>query len=261
MELFQKVQELDIAYLDTFTNRLNKDWGYIFYNQDQPNYYDANHAHLNEGQLEFDRIIHEVLDFYQSHNIIPRFYLHNSEKQARFLEKLTSCNFQYEELTSPIQIWNQSQSIHNQSENVTIEQVTTKNLNDAIFVECSITELGGKIREKAFLQEFNHPSFTHYLLRYKGTPCSTACLFEYKDQIRMESVATIKEFRGKGLIGELIYFLQSEVTKRGIKDFWVFPINERVEKVYTKYGFKTIGKYTMIHAFLGGRSIKEIHNG
>ncbi|SHM88104.1 FR47-like protein [Bacillus sp. bc15] len=58
----------------------------------------------------------------------------------------------------------------------------------------------------------------------------------------MESVATIKKFRDKGLIGELIHFIQSEVMHRGLDNLWVIPINEKIEKVYEKYGFETVEK-------------------
>jgi GNAT superfamily N-acetyltransferase len=74
----------------------------------------------------------------------------------------------------------------------------------------------------------------------------------------MESVATLEAYRGKGLIGELIYFLQSEVKNSGKVDLWVFPINEKIEKVYAKYGFYTAGKFTTGHAYLNGKGIKEI---
>jgi N-acetylglutamate synthase-like GNAT family acetyltransferase len=74
----------------------------------------------------------------------------------------------------------------------------------------------------------------------------------------MESVATLEEYRGKRLIGELIQFIQHEVKNRGIEQFWVFPINESVEKVYQRYGFQTITTLKTGHAYLGGKGIKEI---
>jgi N-acetylglutamate synthase-like GNAT family acetyltransferase len=74
----------------------------------------------------------------------------------------------------------------------------------------------------------------------------------------MESVATLEEYRGRGLIGDLIHFIQKEATKREVKNLWVFPINEQIEKVYLKYGFHTVEKLITGHAFLGGKSILEI---
>lgn len=251
--------ELDIAYLDTFTKRINASWGFIFYNEDQPTYYDANHVHIHEIPENPRAVIEEVIQFYRERNIIPRFYLYNLEKLAPFIKELASYKFAFEELVSPIQIWNKKINEHKRSDRVTIEEVTEDNFQEALEIECSIKEFGGReVREKAFPEEFKHPAFTHYLLRYDGEACATACIFEHGAQARMESVATKEEFRGRGLIGELIYFLQSEVKKKGMDNFWVFPINEKIEKVYAKYGFNTAGKFVTGHAFLGGRSIKEI---
>jgi N-acetylglutamate synthase-like GNAT family acetyltransferase len=262
LNILPKVLELDIAYLDTFTKRINTSWGFIFHNENQPTYYDANHAHIS-GILQNPRaVIDEVVHFYNERNITPRFYIYDLERQSKFIEELHAYPFHFEELVSPIQIWNKQIIELKRSDRVTIERVTEENFNEALEIECSIKEFGGKeVREKAFPEEFKHASFTYFLLRYDGAACATACLFEHKDQVRMESVATKEEFRGKGLIGELIYFLQAEVKKMGREDLWVFPINEKIEKVYSKYGFDTVGKFKMGHAFLNGRGIKEIQEG
>jgi hypothetical protein len=68
---------LDFAYLETFTKRIETSWGSIFCNESQPNYYDANHAHISDICDKCDNdelIIGEVKDFYISRKMIPRFY-------------------------------------------------------------------------------------------------------------------------------------------------------------------------------------------
>lgn len=262
LNILQKVLELDIAYLDTFAKRINTSWGFIFYNENLPKYYDANHAHIHEVPQNPRAVIEEVIHFYKERNITPRFYIFDIEKKSQLIDELTSYKFHFEELVSPIQIWNKEINEHKRSDRIIIEKVTEDNFNEALEIECSIKEFGGReVRGKAFTEEFKHPAFTHYLLRYDGEACATACLFEHGDQVRMESVATKEEFRGKGLIGELIYFLQAKVKKKRIEDLWVFPINEKIEKVYSKYGFQTAKKFVTGHAFLGGKSIKEIQEG
>jgi N-acetylglutamate synthase-like GNAT family acetyltransferase len=259
LNILQKVWELDLAYLDTLAKRLNTSWGYFFHNENQPAYYDANHAHIFEIPAHPEVVIEEVLHFYQERNLTPRFYIYDFEKQASLIEKLSSYHFQVESLISPVQLWNKGMIEHKENGRVSIERVTAENFQEVMAIECSIQEFGGKeVREKAFAEEFKHPSFTHYLLRFDGVACSTACLFQHDDQVRLESVATLEEYRGKGLIGELVSYLQVEVRNRGLENFWVFPINERVEKVYTRYGFDTVAKFTTGHAFLNGKSIKEI---
>jgi predicted acetyltransferase len=176
--------------------------------------------------------------------------------------EIKSYSFQVEELNVPVQLWNKKRNDPQNNPLVTIEKVTNQNFTEALEIECSIKEFGGKeIREKAFHNEFEHPNFTYYLLRYAGVACSTACIFENGNQAQLESVATLKQYRGKGLIGELIYYIQNDVSNKGFEYLWVFPINESVEKVYKRYGFDTVGNVKMGHAFLSGKSIKEIREG
>jgi N-acetylglutamate synthase-like GNAT family acetyltransferase len=259
MNHLEEIFNLDFAYLNSFTQRLDREWGVLFYNEEQPDYYDANHAHIHRLVEKPDEVIKEVFSFYESRGLLPRFYIYNLDVQGEFISQLKANQFGYEELISAVQLWDKKINESSNLEEVTIELVTINNYSEALEIECSIKEFGGRaVREKAFQQEFQNPQFTYYLLRYKGEACATACLFTAGNQARVESVATLEEYRGKGLIGHLIRHIQSEATKKEIAKLWVFPINEKIEKVYHKYGFHTIEKVKMGHAFFGGKSIKEI---
>lgn len=259
--ILQDIIKLDFAYLDSFTSRTDTAWGSLFYNERQPTYFDANHAHISELYVNAQLIIDEVVHFYETKKIIPRFYMYDLDKQQDLIFSLKLSGFRFEELISPVQLWDNKITEIDKNEQVTIELVTNNNYLEALNIECSIKEFGGKeIREKAFETEFNHPSFTHFLLRYNEIACATACIFVHDNQARMESVATLEEYRGKGLIGELIQHIQVEVAKKGLENLWVFPINEKIEKVYQKYGFNTVEKLITGHAFLGGRSISDIQS-
>jgi N-acetylglutamate synthase-like GNAT family acetyltransferase len=259
MTSLQAIFKLDFAYLETFTTHTKTNWGSLFYNENQPAYYDANHAHIDQVCEQPQFIIDEVINFYQSRKIIPRFYIYNLEVQQDLLDQLQLNQFRFEELINPVQLWDQKVLEKEKHKETSIELVTIENYSEALQIECSIKELGGRaVREKAFEAEFHHPSFVHYLLRSNGMACATACIFISDHQARMESVATLEGYRGRGLIGELIHYIQTEVAKRDLENLWVFPINEKIEKVYQKYGFKTVARLKMGHAFLGGRSIKEI---
>lgn len=257
----QTMHMLDIAYCETFTRRIDTSWGILFCNENQPNYYDANHARIMTACDSPHEVAEEVINFFQSKNIVPRFYIYDLENQQNLLTELKSRNFKYEELISPVQLWDNQVISIPANPIVTIEKVTDENYQEALKIEGSIKEFGGiEVMEKVFEEQYNHPAFTHYLLRYDGVACSTACIFEDGNQARMESVATLEAFRGKGLIGHIIHYIQQEVTEKGIEQLWVLPINEVIEKVYQKYGFNTVEKHTSGHAFLSGKSIKEIHS-
>lgn len=259
MNSLKDLLALDISYYETFSNRIDKPWGTLFINENQPNYYDCNHAHIIDKCEQPQDVINEVIQFYESKKIIPRFYIYSLEDQQELIAVLKSKGFGYEELVAPVQIWDNRIIDGMNDSKVVIEKVTKDNYQEALEIEGSIKEFGGmEVMEKVFEEQFNHPAFTHYLLRYDGKACSTACLYEDGSQARMESVATLEKFRGKGLVGEIIQHVQKEVTHRGINKLWVFPINETIEKVYQKYGFRTVDKLTHGHAFLGGKSISEI---
>ncbi|MGE7978277.1 GNAT family N-acetyltransferase [Psychrobacillus sp. NPDC093200] len=255
----QNIHALDISYCETFSRKIDKPWGILFYNENQPNYYDANHARIMNACEDPQKVVEETTIFYQSKNIVPRFYIYDLVNQQNLLSELKLRNFKYEEMISPVQLWNNRDINIPPNPMVTIEIVTDENYKEALEIEGSIKEFGGiEVMEKVFEEQFNHPAFTHYLLRYDGMACSTACIFEDGNQARMESVATLEAFRGKGLIGQIIDYIQQEIKKKGIEMLWVLPINEAIEKVYQKYGFETVEKYISGHAFLSGKSIKEI---
>ncbi|TXC91134.1 GNAT family N-acetyltransferase [Metabacillus litoralis] len=254
------IEALDIAYISSFSTKIKTSWGYLFLNENQPDYYDANHAHISSYLGNYNEIVDEVVSFYQARNIIPRFYLSQYENNEDFITVLKQRGFGFEEFSNPVQLWNKKVEIEKIG-NVTIEEVTLENKREAIDIECQIQEFGCSIREKAFEEEFSNPNYTHYLLRYDGVACSTACVFYHNKDARLESVATIESYRGKGLVGQLIHYIQKEVEQKQIERFWVLPINERVEKVYKKSGFETILNFKTGHAFLGGKSVEEIRNG
>ncbi len=259
MDLIKQIEELNFALLQSFSNKQDQRWGALFWNEQQPNLYDANHAHVSEPPDHPEKVIDEVISFYEALNITPRFYLYNVESLTNFIALLKENDFQYEDFSQPIQLWNKELTRLPLNHDVTIEKVTSKNYHDALWVECQIKEFGGKaVREKAFETEFNDDRYTHYLLKYNGKPCSTACLFVHGDQGRVESVATIKEYRGKGLIGLILQHIQKEAQNQQLEKLWVHPINERVEKVYSRYGFNTILTLQTGHAFLDGKSIKGL---
>lgn len=259
MDLLKQIIDLDFALIQSFSNKKDRPWGTLFWNEHQPDYYDANHAHVSEQPDQPAQVMDEVISFYEEMKIVPRFYLHNLESLRSFINLLKEKGFRFEEFTQPIQLWDEEIIQLPVNQEITIEKVTTHNYGEALSVECQIQEFGGKaVREKAFESEFNDPRYTHYLLKSNGIPCSTACLFVHGNQARIETVATIEAYRGKGLIGWLLQHIQKEAQSLPLEKLWVHPINERVEKVYRRYGFATILTLQTGHAFLRGKGIKEI---
>ncbi|MED4782631.1 GNAT family N-acetyltransferase [Brevibacillus choshinensis] len=261
MNLLSIVEQSDIAYKQAFSNSVERPWGYLFWNEENPNHYDANHAHVSHPVTEIGQaaaIMEKVIPFFEEKAIYPRFYLYDQQNQQVLIKQLESQGFRTEVLPSPIQVWKgELATVHNTAE-IVIEPVTTANYEECLRVE-SVPEFGGReVREKAFAKEFTHPAFQHFLLRVNGEPASSLCLLQAGEIMRIENVATLPDFRGNGLIGHLIRFAQEEFMLSGGSQLWVCPINERVERVYSRYGFETVGVIPFVHVFRGGKGVLEI---
>ncbi len=260
MNIVDLIEELEISQVESFAKKIEVPWGYLFCNEDNPNYYDANHAHVKNVPKDPKQIINEVIAFYKEKQLTPRFYIYDIDNQTELIKELKMKGFMFEEFIDPVQLWNNISIEPAIDGNIIIEKVTDENFEDTLEVRGKIIEFGGEeVGKQAFRDEFKDPRYTHYLLRYNNIPCATAFTYVYKNQANLDMVATLSEYRGKGLIGKLIYYIQNEVRKMNIDKLWVFPINERVEKVYKRYGFETVGYIKTGHAYLGGKGIKEIH--
>jgi GNAT superfamily N-acetyltransferase len=260
MNIFQLVCETDLAMKQTFAAMEAKPWGYLFSNRGNPLHYDANHAHIHIAPApdQNESIVREVVRFYSEKEIFPRFYLYGQQEYQQLLDVLVHHQFRLEFFQTPVQVWTGAFAEVKPMSDIRIEPVTTENYEDCLLVE-SIDEFGGRaVREKAFALEFRNPAYRHYLLRWKGEPASTACLFRAGDCVRVESVATVAGYRGRGLIGHLLRYVQEKFARMGAAHLLVCPINEQVEKVYQRYGFDTVGHLPFVHAFRGGKGIHEI---
>ncbi len=260
MDFVRIVCENDIEMKKTFSMMEQRSWGYLFCHAENPLHYDANHAHLHTAPdpEQIDEIVREVVAFYSEKKIIPRFYLYGQKDNHALLDSLQHHQFRLESFQTPVQLWSGRYAEVEHASDIQIEQVTAENCDDCLSVESIDDFGGGSIREKALALELQHPGYRHFLLRWNGEPASTTCLFQAGDTVRIESVATLPDYRGRGLIGHLLRHVQEEFVRMGAAHLLVCPINEQVEKVYSRYGFQTVGHVDLVHAFRGGKGITEI---
>ncbi|CAM5215998.1 hypothetical protein LSPH26S_04768 [Lysinibacillus sphaericus] len=126
---------------------------------------------------------------------------------------------------------------------IRIERVTDANVQEALEVEMTISTFGEPaLIKRAFENMYCSPHFTYYLLKIDGVACCTANLFLSGRQGRIESVATLESYRGRGLIGYVLQHIQKEAVKNNLEHLWLLPINEQVAKVYERANFYSFVK-------------------
>jgi len=126
--------------------------------------------------------------------------------------------------------------------NIVIEGFTTE--NDALLKESY------KIRHTVFVLEQNvdkaieydglDAESTHYLVFVNQKPAVTMRWRETPKGIKLERLATLKEFRGKALASLLLRFVMSEVLPSKQRIYMHSQIN--VVNYYEFHGFKRVGE-------------------
>ncbi len=257
--VINQIKRLELAHLERRAVKVERDWGYIFYDDTNPNYYESNHAHVLEIVTNPEKVVEEVIDFFQHKQITPRFYIYRLPEQKELVAVLIERDFELERFNDAVQRWNHSLLKLESISDIEIEIVDWNNFDDALRVQGSIEEFGGEeVSGKVFTRDFNDPMYLQFLLRYRGQPAAVASLFIAQQQGLLENLATLEKFRGKSLIGRLIYYIQDYSRKYKLKDLWMIPINQRVEAVYQKYGFETIGYLEVGHAFLNVKEFEKV---
>lgn len=87
MNILNFVEELQISQLESFTKKTETFWGYFFCDENNPIYYDANHAHVKNVPSNVHMVIDEVIAFYEGKKLIPRFYIYNIDNQTELIKE------------------------------------------------------------------------------------------------------------------------------------------------------------------------------
>lgn len=108
-----------------------------------------------------------------------------------------------------------------------------------------------KIRETVFIKEQNVPKeieideidkeAKHFIAYIKNKPIGCARIRKINYYAKLERIAILKEYRGKGFGKELTNFLINYCKKEGFNEIHIHS-QIYVSSFYEKLGFKSIGK-------------------
>ncbi|OEG00049.1 hypothetical protein BHF71_06720 [Vulcanibacillus modesticaldus] len=119
---------------------------------------------------------------------------------------------------------------------------TRKELNDAFDVRRIVFIQEQHVPEKIEMDKYDDHS-THFIVYHDEKPIATARIRIYNNEntVKIERVAVLKEFRGKGIGKKLMLFAEQEAKKMG---FTTFLLNSQrhAEIFYKKLGYITISE-------------------
>lgn len=99
------------------------------------------------------------------------------------------------------------------------------------------------VEEQAVAKEIEYDGFddeaVHFLLFRNQIPAGTCRIRETKEGFKLERLAVLKEFRGKGIGAELMEHMMNEVLPSDKKIY----LNSQADviDVYKKFGFRIVG--------------------
>ncbi|MBO9130745.1 GNAT family N-acetyltransferase [Bacillus sp. 165] len=237
--LVDKIIECEKNFPEIQSKVIEKPYGKIFYDKNNPLSYDSNHAVINEG-ADFAFAVEDVINFYKALDLTPRVYTFTKNKNAvgQYL-KSKGFNQSIEEICFFVQ---KNKHLIDTAKTIDVKRINC--MDEEIYELYSSDEEQGEWGYKALMQCMGKENF--YLFGgYKGRNLvCTASLYKQHDISRINDVFTKKDERGKGYGSQLINFI-TDFNHKTLKTIsYLYATNPNAISVYKKAGYEEMDAIT-----------------
>lgn len=233
MEL-QKVIDFEINLPTKFTDVVEKSYGKLFFNINNPSSHDSNHAVITDLNCNLDEVISDIESFYRRQGLTPRIYpafLQGEEAILKpFLEKHGFIYNQYH---------NVYLFLNGESELIPNNDLKIKRLfeiNDGI-IEIIRSEDKGDWVVNVLKRNIQAKNFHFLAGSVNGKEVAMASLNLTDDLSRLDDVITHKNYRGKGYCSALIHYLVNYQRHLSGNILYLYSAEPKAIKIYRKAGF------------------------
>lgn len=217
------------------SNALNTEYGVLFYNEENPQSHDSNHAVILREDQPLERIIDQIVRFYRQRDLTPRLYAsYRPGERERLTPALRARGFQFLDEDSHLYIWRRPSRIVVRA---------ALDIRRARTLEPGISEVfnseGGEpwtigVLRRHLLQE----SFHLLVGCINGLPVTTASLVVMDGFTAVGDVMTHRQHRGRGYARALIHYLVQYHATLGRQDvLYLFANNPVAIRIYEEAGF------------------------
>lgn len=221
------------------TSYEKREYGYLFYDENNKASYDSNHALIFRDKIEdLNQVLDDIICFYNSKKIKPIIYQSISD-QGYFEEiKEILSNFGFDS-------WSEKQRymVLSEKNNIIVNQeIIVKKVSE--WKEDYGTEIFEKAGEpweidvaKKVLENDNTLFFVAF---YNGTPIGMTYCHITDGVCRVDYLLVSKEYRNMGVGRSLIYNFVVYCREKNIENCYLWPDGETAEKIYYEAGFRVV---------------------
>lgn len=239
-DLMAQLKETETHFPKNFADFEEREYGIFFYDLNNPDSYDSNHAVLHKehiGDLTF--VLREISRFYLSKQLTPRIY---QIFDTGFFEKeediFTKCGYELE-TGEPVKFYLlDGENLIQPKDRLSIRRLREWNdrIGSDIFLPAD-KEYTAKVIRRALKDDNFH--FYAGFLEKKMVCCASVYRSAY-GMARLDNVETAADFRRNGYMGELMSHIVGEYASAESIPLYEWPASEEAQRVYERIGFRKL---------------------
>ncbi|MFP5113895.1 GNAT family N-acetyltransferase [Bacillaceae bacterium C204] len=233
--LIDKIINFENNFAEIQSKVIEKPYGKIFYDKDNPLSYDSNHAFIYEDS-DYDFAIKDIVDFYKSIAITPRVYTftRNESTVGQFLES-KGFTKSLDEICFFVQKNKKRIDIPQ-----TLQFQRLNHIDETINELLTSDKEQGEWGYKSLLKSIDNRNFYLFGGYAAEELVCIASLYSKNDISRVNDVFTKKDKRGKGYGSQLINFVTDFNEKTLNTISYLYAHNPNAIKIYNKAGYEEI---------------------
>jgi len=236
MTELDKIKNLEDYFPKIFTDMEEHDFGLIFYNADNYDSHDSNHAVILNSD-NYGETVKYIKEFYLSKNLSPRIYSAFKDGQLDDLRAILESNgFTAEDYGQTDFLVRNGKSNITEPFTLDFRRFTE---NDDLSVCAQIFDSDTTVRtQKVVERRVLCPDYHLYIGYADEIPAVMASMqFDENMTARLDEVETAEKFRGRGYARQMTRHLTNLFERSGGKLFFTWAANDTAQRVYLQGGF------------------------
>ena len=242
-----KIQELTLQKIFTeedlfpreVTSFEKRDYGFLFYNEQNKDSYDSNHALIYKNKIsDIKLVLKEIIDFYKTKNITPNIYesIFDEDYFEQIKNELENFGFEIFTETQRYMVLKEENKIKPNPE-IEIKKIDKWNdeYGKEIF-EKSNESYWIEVLKKSLLND----NTIFFVAFYKNIPVGMTYAHITNEVCRVDYLLVSKEYRNMGIARTIIIFFVEYCKENKITTCYLWPDGETAEKIYHEAGFRHV---------------------